>query len=98
MAQTYQLTREGQFGSSLKVVPVTTEQETNVKTCLQANGTLQNKIMPQSVLPDLTEFKVSRFLICKCFPKRVHVRKSNQNCPMNSIYLVVDAKFVQLFI
>ncbi|XP_056645189.1 digestive cysteine proteinase 1 [Diorhabda sublineata] len=56
MVQTYQLGGTG-YGTSLKVAPITTETEENVRTCLQVNGTSENRITPQSVLPDLTDFK-----------------------------------------
>lgn len=59
MAKTYQLSHKGKFGASLKVVPVTTETETNTLKCLEVNGTDTFYISPQSALPDLTDFKVS---------------------------------------
>lgn len=58
MAKTYQLSNKGDFGSSLKIVPVTTETETNILKCLEVNGTEQFHISPQAVLPDLSNFKV----------------------------------------
>lgn len=58
MAKTYQLSNKGSFGASLKIVPVTTETETNNIKCLEVNGTEQIHISPQSVLPDLSNFKV----------------------------------------
>lgn len=59
MAKTYQLSDKGSFGASLKVVPVSTETETNTLKCLEVNGTKDNHISPQSALPDLTDFKVN---------------------------------------
>lgn len=58
MAKTYQLSQKENFGASLKIVPVTTETVTNAVKCLQVNGTNSFPIVPQSVLPDLTNFKV----------------------------------------
>jgi hypothetical protein len=58
MVKTYQLSKLSKFGSSLKVAPVTTEKVQNLDSCLQVNGSSENRIEPQSVLPDLTGFKV----------------------------------------
>lgn len=57
MVKTYQLGTFGQFGSSLKIAPVTTETELNANTCLQVNGTEEFSITPQSVLPSLVGFE-----------------------------------------
>lgn len=56
MVKTYQLAKQGDSGSSLKVAPVTTEEFENQDTCLQVNGTTGSPIVPQSILPDLTGF------------------------------------------
>nr|CAH7744140.1 unnamed protein product [Callosobruchus chinensis] len=56
MVKTYQLGGNG-FGTSIKIAPITTEHELNVKTCLQVNGTAEDKILPQTVLPALTNFE-----------------------------------------
>jgi len=61
MAKTYQLSNRGSFGSSLKIVPVTTETETNTLKCLEVNGTDKLHISLQSTLPDLSNFKVCGF-------------------------------------
>jgi len=58
MAKTYQLSHKGYFGASLKIVPVTTETETNTLKCLEVNGTDKFHISPQTALPDLSGFKV----------------------------------------
>lgn len=58
MVKTCQLGGSG-YGTSLKIAPVTTETEENVKTCLQVNGSKENTINPQMVLPDLTGFKLA---------------------------------------
>ncbi|XP_021934298.1 digestive cysteine proteinase 1 isoform X2 [Zootermopsis nevadensis] len=57
MVKTYQLSKFGEFGSSLKVAPVTTEKVHNLDSCLQVNGSSESRIEPQSILPDLTGFK-----------------------------------------
>jgi C1A family cysteine protease len=57
MVKTYQLSRMGSYGSSLKIAPVTTETQENVQTCLQVNGSLEMKIKPQSIIPDTFEFQ-----------------------------------------
>jgi hypothetical protein len=57
MVKTYQLSTSGPYGTSLKIAPVTTETETNARTCLQVNGTSEYTIEPQTILPDLTNFE-----------------------------------------
>lgn len=57
MVKTYQLKSYGLYGTSLKLAPVTTEDELNVNECLQINGTEEMNIEIQSVLPDLTGFE-----------------------------------------
>lgn len=60
MVKTYQLQNIGPFGEMLKIAPVTTESSSNVKTCLQVNGSAEiGVIKPQTVVPDLSQFKVS---------------------------------------
>lgn len=58
MAKTYQLSKKGDFGASIKIVPVTTETETNTVKCLEVNGTDKLHFLPQPTLPDLSNFKV----------------------------------------
>lgn len=57
MVKTYQLKNYGQYGTSLKIAPVTTEEDLNVNQCLQVNGTNELSIQTQSVLPNLTGFE-----------------------------------------
>lgn len=57
MVKTYQLRKPGSFGSSIKVAPVTTEEELNVNECLLVNGTRDLSIDIQSILPELTGFE-----------------------------------------
>ncbi|XP_018569133.1 digestive cysteine proteinase 1 [Anoplophora glabripennis] len=56
MVKTYQLGSSG-YGTSLKIAPITTETEENAITCLQVNGTEENKIVPQTILPSLVGFE-----------------------------------------
>lgn len=56
MVKTYQLGDTG-YGTSLKIAPITTETEENTITCLQVNGTQENKIVPQAILPSLEGFE-----------------------------------------
>lgn len=57
--KTYQLSSEGQFGSSLKIAPVSTDDKLNKITCLQVNGTDDMRIEPQSILPDCKNFQLA---------------------------------------
>ncbi|KAF6215755.1 hypothetical protein GE061_000088 [Apolygus lucorum] len=57
VVKTYQISTKGPYGSMMKLAPVTTENQLNVITCLQVNGTVDNKVTPQSVLPSLDGFK-----------------------------------------
>lgn len=56
--KTYQLSNDGQYGTSLKIAPVTTDEKPNKVTCLQVNGTSDNTIEPQSILPDCRNFQL----------------------------------------
>ncbi|GAB0089449.1 digestive cysteine proteinase 1 [Sergentomyia squamirostris] len=58
MVKTYQLTRDGDFGTSLKIAPVTTDDTLNHVTCLQVNGSSDNAIEVQSVLPNAKDFNL----------------------------------------
>jgi hypothetical protein len=64
MVKTYQLSKLGEFGSSLKVAPVTTEKVQNLDSCLQVNGSSVFRIEPQGILPDLTGFQVWQHGVC----------------------------------
>lgn len=59
MVKTYQLDNIGYFGASLKVAPVTTDDNLNLETCLQVNGTSDYRIEPQAILPNVTDFKLA---------------------------------------
>lgn len=72
MVKTYQLKNFGQYGTSLKIAPVTTEDILNVNECLQVNGTEEMSIEVQSILPELTGFECignlrSYFSMSACF-------------------------------
>ena len=58
MLKTYQLANDGPFGSSKKVTPMTTEEVRNQMNCFAASGDEDDPVEPQSVVPDLTNFKV----------------------------------------
>ncbi len=58
MDKTYQLTNEGQFGTMLKVVPMTDENVMNQINCFAVNGSHDAPVTVQSILPDLTDFKL----------------------------------------
>ncbi|KAH8256017.1 hypothetical protein KR026_004989, partial [Drosophila bipectinata] len=58
MVKTYQLAGEGDFGTMLKLAPITTKTETNKLTCLQVNGTKEESVQIQSILPDAKPFQL----------------------------------------
>lgn len=58
MVKTFQLGKAGKYGESLKIAPVSTDSQLNKHTCLQVNGSEELRIQPQSILPDLSDFKV----------------------------------------
>ena len=49
------------FGTGIKVAPLTDETQTNVKSCFWVNGTNGNPVSIQSVIPDTTPFTVNVF-------------------------------------
>lgn len=54
--KTYQLSRDGEYGRLFKIIPVTTDDETNQITCFQINGTRHHRVKPQPILPDCADF------------------------------------------
>lgn len=58
MVSTIQLapTTSSDYGTGIKVAPMTDEQQTNVKTCFWLNGTKDSPVAIQSVIPDTTSF------------------------------------------
>ena len=59
MVKTYQLGHLADFGSSLKIAPISTNDELNTVTCLEVNGTADFKIIPQTILPNCTGFTLA---------------------------------------
>nr|ATU82457.1 venom C1A protease 4 [Lethocerus distinctifemur] len=57
MMRTFQVSSAGRYGTAYKVVPVTEDDRPTATRCLLAGGTLDSKVAPQSVLPDLADFK-----------------------------------------
>ncbi|CAG9131173.1 unnamed protein product [Plutella xylostella] len=60
MVKTYQMTGAAypQYGTNIKIAPVTTESQLNSVTCLQMNGTSDMAVSDvQSALPDMTDFQ-----------------------------------------
>lgn len=51
--------KDGQYGTSYKIVPETTQNFTNRITCFKIPGMQGGPVMPQGVLPDTTNFTVS---------------------------------------
>lgn len=60
--KTYQLSHEGPYGTALKVAPVTTNEQLNKITCLQVNGSSDNRIEPQAILPNVKEYELAGML------------------------------------
>lgn len=74
MVKTYQFEKERKYstkveqlkkiyfavehGTSLKVAPITNQETENKLTCLQVNGTADNSITIQSILPNVTKFSL----------------------------------------
>ncbi|EAA06994.2 AGAP010645-PA, partial [Anopheles gambiae str. PEST] len=58
MVKTYQLTKQGDYGVSLKLAPVTTQNQMNKETCLQVNGSASYKIDVQGILPYVRDFQL----------------------------------------
>ncbi|CAH0550447.1 unnamed protein product [Brassicogethes aeneus] len=58
MVKTLQIRNFKNYGTSLKIAPVTNEEVTNSKTCLQVNGTAEASIEPQSILPVTEGFEL----------------------------------------
>lgn len=56
MVKTYQLASVMPYGTLLKLAPITTDEELNKVTCLQLNGTTENRVQIQTILPDAKNF------------------------------------------
>lgn len=57
--QTYQRSDLGSYGTAFKVVPMYTEKRGNYKGCWYRNGTRIWPIIPQPIIPNITEFEVN---------------------------------------
>lgn len=60
MVKTYQLSSHESYGVSLKIAPITTNELLNKETCLQVNGTEDNRVEIQAILPDVKNFTLIR--------------------------------------
>ena len=60
METTIQLqpTSSKDFGTGIKIAPMTDEIQTNVRTCFWINGTKEDPIQIQSAIPDISFFTV----------------------------------------
>lgn len=61
MMKTYQMANEGKYGIAKKVAPMTTEMVKNQLNCFQSEGSEEDHVEAQSVLPDISDFKVKIF-------------------------------------
>ena len=52
-----------EFGVGIKISPMTDEEQTNVKTCFWINGTEENPLSIQNIIPDFTDFTVFFYYI-----------------------------------
>jgi len=69
MVKTYQFSKEYDFGTSLKIAPITNNEIENKLTCLQVNGSADNTIDIQSILPNAKNFSLigtETFMGYKC--------------------------------
>ena len=57
------MSTEGDYGTSIKIAPFTSETVMNQDTCFRVNGSLEMKIQSQTILPDTTGMEVSINLI-----------------------------------
>ena len=58
MDKTIQRADEKPYGTNYRVCPETTETQMNVQACFAVNGTVDAPVTIQTVLPNLTNFKV----------------------------------------
>jgi len=58
MMKTYQSAKDGPFGSSKKIAPLTTETVHNKISCFGVDGSADEPVEPESILPDITDFKL----------------------------------------
>jgi len=60
MDKTYQLSKNGDFGKMLKIVPMTDETVFNQINCFESLGSQSEPVEVQSMLPDMSGFKLIR--------------------------------------
>jgi len=60
MDKTFQLTKNGDFGKMLKIVPMTDENVFNQINCFAVSGSQSEPVQVQSILPDMSGFKLMR--------------------------------------
>ena len=64
MDKTIQRADQEPYGTSYRLCPVTTETEFDVQACFAVNGTGDSPVAIQTVLPDLSRFKVLQCNVC----------------------------------
>lgn len=60
---TYQRSDQGDFGISYKLAFMPDENGTPERTCFQVDGTSENPVTIQSILPNLDGFQVLYYLL-----------------------------------
>jgi len=58
MVKTFQRGDIKEFGTTAKIIPMTNEVVVNEIDCFAVDGDKENKIEPQSILPDISEFEL----------------------------------------
>lgn len=58
MMKTFQLAKEGPYGTAKKIAPMTTETVKNQLNCFQTSGSADEPVEAQGILPDISNFKV----------------------------------------
>ena len=59
MSTVISVSTDGQFGTTYKIIPETTQNFTNRVTCFKIPGMQGAAVMPQGVLPNISNYKVS---------------------------------------
>lgn len=54
---------DGDYGTLYKTIPVTMNDTYNVMTCYALAGSSDQPVVPQTVLPDPTLYKVNAYLL-----------------------------------
>ena len=55
----FNLGNEGSHGTMYKIVPETTKDFMNQETCFKIPGQEGAKVLPQTILPDISQYTVS---------------------------------------